>query len=188
MPSNGVATSSQSITPHRRSTASSKQRENRPQTPVSGPSRRRRSRSPDVRMADDTAATRSGESGALRRKKKSSSALSAHSSNVRSTRDYVASDEVSAGKSKHRHRPHSQVSEEQDVQTVSDPRQSSKNKRRERSRSREPSRRTTPKAVTSEASGDEGEDVEVTSHSHGEYSRMKKELEDLRKVSSLISF
>ncbi|KAH8104038.1 hypothetical protein BXZ70DRAFT_679542 [Cristinia sonorae] len=181
MPSNAVATS-QAITPYRRPTASSKHRENNPQASLAGPSRRRRSRSPDARMADDTISTRASETGALRRKKKSSSALSSHTGNARPMRDSVASDDVSSvGKMKSRHRPHSQVSEEPEVQILQDTRQSSKSKRRESSRSRELSRRAPSKAAVSEGSGDEGGDMDTTMYSQSDFVRLKKELEDIKK-------
>lgn len=190
MPSNPVAILSQPSSSHRRSTASSRPRDNRSQTPVSGPSRRRRSRTPDARMSDETVLfPRSGDAGPpgpLRRKKKSSSALSTHSSNTRPARDSAASDETSVGKPRPRHRQSGQTATEADSQRAPDSRQPAKHKRTEESRSRDPLRGMTSRAF-SEASGDEGRDEDVVMYSPDDIARLKKEVEDLKRVSINVS-
>ncbi|TCD71772.1 hypothetical protein EIP91_003115 [Steccherinum ochraceum] len=129
-------------------------------------------------MVDEMGVSRSGDGGALRRKKKSSTALSQHSSNARPLRDSVASDEVQVGKPKRQHRPQSQVSEDLEVHHAGESRSVNKLRRRESSRSRETSRRATPRT---DASGDEADDVDTIMHTPGEYARMKRELDELKR-------
>ncbi len=185
---------------NRRSTGSTRQRENRPLV-LSGPgsTRRRRSRSPDARAIDEAPPQLDI---VLRRKKRTTHAngggtSSSNAANMPVARPPVHDDPGDRGRIKAKPRPkaHMWVDDEDDdivTNIVHDGgrlsnAQNARSKRKERSRSRDGTHRSSRKPATpNESTEDEDDPMYTGPLAHAEYTRMKQEVENMRKVRSFI--
>ncbi|KAJ2985514.1 hypothetical protein NUW54_g10130 [Trametes sanguinea] len=174
----------------RRSTASGRQRENRPNGATqgsAGPNRRRKSRSPDTRTEEATAV---GDSS--RRKKRPVTVVGSNSSGPSSS--LVAGLEESGDrgrlKTKAKPRPQTLHVDDDDPYIVTNIAQeldrtaithSARSKRKERSRSFDASSRHTRKTVTPDIVEDDGEPMYTGPLAQADYQRMKQEVDNLRK-------
>lgn len=174
---------------HRRTTISSRLRENRTQSLIIPPSSGRRDRSPDlyIHTTDDSniRSDTKKRRGALRLASVSQTNQMRISQNLSVPEESIG-DRGRKGKS--RHRPTSQVSEDVDMVSTEEPpaRIGAKSRKKDRSRSRETAY-TYHKAQTPLPSEDEKEDTRSYTGplAATEYHRMKKEYESMKKVSFL---
>ncbi|CCM02593.1 uncharacterized protein FIBRA_04696 [Fibroporia radiculosa] len=164
---------------YRRTTASSRQRENRSQLNSQTSSmRRRKSRSPDVRMLEDVTTARNDTGG--RKKKK-------HAASAFTSSEAIGGDDTydSRGR-KPKAKPRTQSIVE-DVDVPDGPSASgstsSRSKRRDRSKSREASHRLSKRTVTPEPSDYDIDSCQFASAS-GELQQLKAEVDKLRKTLS----
>ncbi|CDO69327.1 hypothetical protein BN946_scf184746.g8 [Trametes cinnabarina] len=178
---------------NRRSTASARQRENRPhsgQQPSAGPTRRRKSRSPEARL--DLEASTAGDSS---RRKKRPSTVSAGDIPLPSSSGVLAGHEGPGDRGRARTKTKSRpqaiwvddddpyivtnIAQELDRTTITQP---ARSKRKERSRSLETmSRHTRKTATTPDGIEDDGEPMYTGPLAQADYHRMKQEVEALRK-------
>lgn len=182
---------------HRRSTFSSRLRENRPQTPVNQTGHRRKSRSPDARVPEEPNARTDTSNNRKRRKQNGgvtatiagpSQPPTARSSraSVHSNQEDIPSDH---GR-KTKRRPQS-VSEDTDLHVIAEAaqqlRRRGRSRRRERSQSRDTAHRLSLKIATPEPSEVEGEERQYTGpFAVADYARVKEELDKAKKVSLFI--
>ncbi|KAJ3482832.1 hypothetical protein NLI96_g6710 [Meripilus lineatus] len=174
---------------HRRTTISSRLRENRTQSLIIPPSSGRRDRSPDlyIHTTDDSniRSDTKKRRGALRLASVSQTNQMRISQNLSVPEESIG-DRGRKGKS--RHRPTSQVSEDVDMVSTEEPpaRIGAKSRKKDRSRSRETAY-TYHKAQTPLPSEDEKEDTRSYTGplAATEYHRMKKEYESMKKSYSI---
>lgn len=175
---------------HRRSTVSSRLRENRSQTPSSSNGRRRKSHSPTARASEDV--EMHTEPNATRRKRKQTVAPStsgmSHILNARPTRasENVAAAPIDRGR-KLRHRPQSRLSEDVEVHVTQDTQSGwryGKNKKKDRSQSREAPQRLSRKVTTPEPLEEEqGSEKHYSgAFAAADFARMREELDTIKKV------
>ncbi|KAI1793469.1 hypothetical protein LXA43DRAFT_885630 [Ganoderma leucocontextum] len=179
----------------RRSTGSVRQRENRALVPTGpGSTRRRRSRSPDARAIDEAPPQLDI---VLRRKKRSThtnggGTSSSNAANMALVRTSVHDDTGDRGRVKAKPRPKAVVwvdDEDEDIVTNivhdsvrSGNAQNARSKRKERSRSRDATHRNSRKAATpNESTEDEDDPMYTGPLAQAEYTRMKQEVENMRK-------
>ncbi|PIL25189.1 hypothetical protein GSI_13078 [Ganoderma sinense ZZ0214-1] len=180
---------------NRRSTGSIRQRENRALVPAgTGSTRRRRSRSPDARAIDEAPPQLDI---VLRRKKRSSHANgggtpSSNAANMALVRTSVLDDSGDRGRIKPKPRSKALMwvdDEDDDIVTNivhdngrSSNAQNARSKRKERSRSRDAPHRNSRKAATpNESTEDEDDPMYTGPLAQAEYTRMKQEVETMRK-------
>ncbi|KAH9924823.1 hypothetical protein B0H21DRAFT_814779 [Amylocystis lapponica] len=181
----GIQGLAQSIS-QRRPVGSSRQRENRIQPVPSTSARRRKSRSPDARVVEEVATRTDSTSG----RKKKRGAITTNDAVVRlSSADDPVADR--GRKPKTRTRASTAFTEEGDVLVLRELAPSSgslngKNKRKERSRSRDTSQRLSKKAVSPARSDDNEQPQPVYNGplAVADYTRMKLEMEGLKKDKS----
>lgn len=181
---------------NRRSTGSMRQRENRTDTQhlqtSSGSGRRRKSRSPATRPNEDLNAL--NDLARRRKKLPPLPVTSSSASNMGVVRSSMIEDDRGRTKTKPKPRAVTMWIDDNNDDTpivtniVQDQHrppnaQSSRSKRKERSRSREASHRHCRKTATPEPDEDEG--MYTGPLAHAEYTRMKQEMEGLRKVRHL---
>lgn len=196
MPPTATQNSSSS---NRRPTGSIRQRENRALVPTGpGSIRRRRSRSPDARGIDEAPPQLDI---VLRRKKRSAHAngggtSSSNAANIALVRTSIHDDAGDRGRIKAKPRPKALMwmdDEDEDIVTniVHDNgrpnnAQNTRPKRKERSHSRDGTYRNSRKVATpNESTEDEDDPVYTGPLAQAEYTRMKQEVENMRKVRLL---
>ncbi|KAL7280711.1 hypothetical protein ACG7TL_005652 [Trametes sanguinea] len=175
----------------RRSTASGRQRENRPNgapQASAGSNRRRKSRSPDMRPEETTSV---GDSA--RRKKRPVTVVGSNSSIPSSSMIVGHEDMTDRGRVKTKAKPSrpqpvymddddpyivTNITQELDRTAIT---HSARSKRKERSRSFDASSRHTRKTITPDIVEDDGEPMYTGPLAQADYQRMKQEVDNLRK-------
>ena len=193
---------------NRRSTGSIRQRENRVHSQQlqagSGSARRRKSRSPDARATDEAPLQ---PDNALRRKKRTSHTTGAGPSLSNAAAMGVSRMSIheeqsgDRGRTKAKSKPRTVTmwvdDEDDDTHIVTNIMQehgrsvntpNARVKRKERSRSRDGTHRLSRKTVTPEPVEDDDEPMYTGPLAQAEYTRMKQEMESLRKVRSIACY
>ncbi|KAI0757411.1 hypothetical protein C8Q80DRAFT_1133487 [Daedaleopsis nitida] len=183
---------------NRRSTGPMRQRENRthiqhPQN-LPGYGRRRKSRSPDARVAEDMQPQAVSDALARRKKKLPPIPSSSAAPNTGMSRLSVNDDSGDRGRIRSKSKQKAFAAwvdgDDEDMSIVtnivqdhhrSNTTQSARSKRKERSRSREAAHRHSRKAVTPEPIEEDSDSMYTGPLAHAEYTRMKQEMESLRK-------